>query len=133
MPLTQDRNTPYQDAQCIDVPVAAASHVYAGAMVAANAAGFAVPASTATGLAYLGRAEHAADNSAGGNGDMQLAVRRGKAFCWANDGSDPVTQASLGRVCYMVDDQSVAATDGTGTRSPAGIVVGIDSNGVWVE
>ncbi|MFB0515162.1 MAG: hypothetical protein ACETWG_00985, partial [Candidatus Neomarinimicrobiota bacterium] len=33
---------------------------------------------------------------------------------------------------YIVDDQTVAKTDGTGTRSPAGFIEDVDSNGVWV-
>ena len=34
---------------------------------------------------------------------------------------------------YIVDDETVAKTDGTATRSAAGKVVGLDSDGVWVE
>ena len=33
----------------------------------------------------------------------------------------------------MVDDQTVAKTDGTGTRSAAGVVVNVDALGVWVD
>jgi len=32
-----------------------------------------------------------------------------------------------------VDDQTVALTDGTGARSRAGIIAGVDSDGVWVQ
>jgi hypothetical protein len=32
-----------------------------------------------------------------------------------------------------VDDQTVAKTDGSTTRSVAGIVRGVDTDGVWVE
>ena len=44
-----------------------------------------------------------------------------------------VVQADLGKTCYIVDDETVAKTDGTATRSAAGKVVGLDSDGVWVE
>ncbi|EKK5133725.1 TPA: hypothetical protein NII88_006806, partial [Pseudomonas aeruginosa] len=50
---------------------------------------------------------------------------------WANDGS--VTQAHLMKPAYIVDDQTVAATDGTETRSPAGRIIGVEPDGVWVE
>ena len=133
MALTADRNTPMKDGQLVVVPVAANAVIYAGALVVADANGYAAPGSTATGLTYLGRAEEQVDNTGGANGDKTVEVRRGKAFKFKNDGADPVTQASLGGVCYIVDDDTVAATDGTGTRSAAGTVVGIDSDGVWVE
>lgn len=58
-------------------------------------------------------------------------MRRRLAFKWANDGS--ITQAHLMKTAYIVDDQTVAATDGSGTRSPAGRILGIEADGVWVE
>jgi len=131
--LTADRNTPYKDGECLPVPVAADAVIYAGAIVVANAAGYAAPGSTATTLTYLGRAEHSVDNTDGANGAKSIVVRRKKAFKWANSGADPIDQADLGKTCYIVDDQTVAATSGTNTRSPAGTVIGIDTDGVWVE
>jgi hypothetical protein len=126
--LTRDRNTLFQDAGVLSVPMAPGAKVYAGALVVANATGFAEKGKTATGLTFLGRAEEAKDNTAGGESVM---VRRKLAFKWANEGS--VAQAHLMKTAYIVDDQTVAATDGAGTRSPAGRIVGIESDGVWVE
>ena len=131
--LTSDRNTPMKDAEEIAVPMAGGAKIYAGAIVVANASGYAAPGSTATGLTYLGRAEEQVDNSGGADGAKTVRVRRNKAFKFANDATDPVTQAELGKTCYIVDDQTVAKTNGGGTRSAAGVVVGIDSDGVWVE
>lgn len=132
MALTADRNTPMKDGELVPVPMSAAK-IYAGSLVVANASGYAAKGSVATTLTYLGRAEESVDNSAGNAGDKTIMVRRGKAFKWKNSGSDPVTQASLGKTCYIVDDETVAATNGTNTRSAAGIVVQLDSDGVWVE
>lgn len=129
---TVDRNTPYKDGELISVKLAAVA-VLAGTMAVANASGYGVGGSTATTLTYLGRFEEAVDNSAGAAGDKEAVVRIGKAFKWENHGADPVTQASLGKVCYIVDNQTVAATDGTGTRSVAGKVIQVDSDGVWVK
>lgn len=129
---TQDRNTPLKDGELIVVPVAAGVKIPAGTIVAASATGFGTPGATATTLAYLGMADAGIDNTAGADGAVSVPVRRGKAFKWANDGGDPVTQASLGRACYIVDNQTVAKTNGANTRSQAGIVVAVDADGVWV-
>lgn len=131
--LTADRNTPKQSAEQIGVPVAAAVKIFAGSLVAANASGFATPGATATTLTYLGRASETVDNTAGANGAKTVRVDRKEAFKFANLGADPVVQADLGKTCYIVDDQTVAKTNGGATRSAAGKVVGIESDGVWVE
>lgn len=130
--LTADRNTPYRDGELFAVPVAAAKKIYAGALVAANATGYAVPGSTATTLTYLGRAEAFVDNSSGADGAVSVLVRRGRAFRWSNSDTDPVTQARVGKPAYIVDDETVSATDGTSTQSAAGIVHGVDDSGVWI-
>jgi len=131
--LAADRNTPLKDGELIAVPVAAAAKIFAGALVAARATGFATPGATATTLTYLGRAEAMADNTAGANGAISVQVRRKKAFKWANLGDDLVVQEDLGKNCYIVDDQTVAKTNGGSTRSVAGKVLGVESDGVWVE
>lgn len=133
MPLTAERDTHMKDGDLIVVPVAATKKIFAGALVASSATGYATPGAVATTLTYLGRAEETVDNTAGADGAKTVLVRRGKAFKFKNSGADAVTQASLGKVCYIVDDETVAATNGTGTRSAAGIVVGLDADGVWVR
>jgi len=131
--LTADRNTPKQSAEQIPVPVATAVKIFAGSLVAANASGFATPGATAATLTYLGRAAETVDNTAGANGAKTVRVDRKEAYKFANLGADPVVQADLGKTCYIVDDQTVAKTNGGATRSAAGKVVGIDADGVWVE
>ncbi|SDI53608.1 hypothetical protein [Propionivibrio dicarboxylicus] len=131
--LAADRNTHMRDNGLIPVPVAANAKIFAGSMVVANAAGYAAPGSTAATLTYLGRAESFIDNTGGADGAKIVLVRRHKAFKWANLGTDAVTQAEFGKTCYIVDDQTVAKTSDTAARSAAGKVVGVDSDGVWVE
>jgi hypothetical protein len=81
----------------------------------------------------MGRAETQADNSSGSNGDITVDVRKG-VFRFANStGGDEITRADIGGNCYIVDDQTVAKTDGTGARSVAGKVFDVDSGGVWVR
>lgn len=131
--LTADRNTLSTAGELITVPVAAGAKIYAGALVAASATGYAQPGGAATTLTYLGRAEQYADNTGGAAGAITVQVRRKRAFYWQNSGTDPVTQASLGKTAYIVDDQTVSATNGGNTQSAAGIVVGLDANGVWID
>lgn len=131
MGLTADRNTVMNDGELIPVPMAAVK-IYAGSLVAANATGYATPGAVSTALTYLGRAEETVDNTGLAPGAKTVRVRRKKAFKWANSGADAVTQASLGKLCYIVDDQTVALTNGNGTRSPAGIVLAVDADGVLV-
>lgn len=131
--LTADRNTHAKQTKRLSVPVAANAKIFAGALVVANAAGFAAPGSTAVNLTYLGRANHQVDNTGGADGAQEIDVARGEAFLFANSGADPVVQADLGKTCYIVDDQTVAHTNGGNTRSAAGKVVGVSSAGVWVE
>lgn len=129
--LTRDRNTPMKSGDLIPVLVAAGAVIHAGALVVTDADGYATPGNTAIGLTYIGRAEEAADNTGGADGAVAVLVRRRSAFKWGNDGS--ITQAHLMKTAYIVDDQTLAATDGTGTRSAAGRIVGIDTDGVWIE
>lgn len=130
--LAADRNTPQMDGELISVPVATGVTIYAGALVAANASGYATPGAVASTLTYLGRAEEKVVN-AGANGAKNVLVRRKKAFKWANYATDAVTVALIGKSCYIWDDQTVAATSDTGARSIAGKVLAVESDGVWVE
>ena len=43
------------------------------------------------------------------------------------------TATGLVAVCYIVDDQTVAKTDGSSARSKAGTIVNVDDQGVWVR
>jgi len=131
MALTKDRNTHNRDGKLVSHPMAASKKIYAGALVVLNATGYAEPGSTATTLTAVGCAEEQADNSAGNNGDRAVLVRRG-VFKFKNH-TDAVTRAEIGKTCYIVDDETVAKTNGTSTRSAAGKVIDLDSDGVWVE
>lgn len=132
MALAKNRNTPAREGDLVSDPVKAATTIYAGALVCLDASGWAVPGSTATTLTARGRAEELVDNSSGANGDKSVTVRRG-VFQFANSGSDAIDRADIGGTAYIVDDETVAATDGTGTRSAAGKIVDVDDLGVWVE
>lgn len=131
--LTEDRNTPQSIGDVEAYGVDGGSKIFAGSIVVLNALGFAAPGSTATGLVTVGRADEQVDNTDGSDGDLKVKVRRG-VFRFANSaGADEITAAEIGDDCYIVDDQTVAKTDGTSTRSVAGKVVQVDTLGVWVK
>lgn len=134
MQLTRDRNTPLREGELIPIPVAAAANIHAGALLAMNAFGYAQPATNVAGVIAAGRAEAAIDNTAGADGAETVLVRRG-VFKFANDATLPVTQAQVLQNCYIRDDQTVRAFDpGAGAPNPvAGKVLGVESDGVWVE
>jgi hypothetical protein len=133
MALSADRNTPHKDGQVVPVPVAANAKCFAGGLAVANATGYGAPGSAALNLNYLGRFEENKDNTGGVDGALTVMVRRKKAFKWKNSGTDAVDQSCLGKVCYIEDDETVSKTNDGGARSQCGVVVGIDSDGVWVE
>ena len=131
--LTGERNTLFRDGSMLTLPVAAAKKLWAGGLAMRDASGNATPGATATGCLGIGRVEETADNAAGQAGDKSVTVRFG-VFRWANSGStDAIGLADIGNDCYVVDDQTVAKTSGTNTRSVAGKVVDVDALGVWVR
>lgn len=132
--LAADRSTPRRDAVEFEYPVLASAKLFAGAIVGFNAgAAFVSRGATSTTFKPVGVAQALADNSAGANGAINVRVRRG-CFRFANSSAgDLITLADVGSDCYVVDDQTVAKTNGTSTRSVAGKVRDVDADGVWVE
>ena len=132
--LTQDRNTPeLHSPSTLELPSAAAVVHHAGALAALDAAGNVTPGAVATTLKGLGRVEEAVDNAAGLAGAVTVRVRRG-VFRFANSaGVDEIGNADIDADCFIVDDQTVALTNGTNTRSRAGKVWWVDAQGVWVD
>ncbi|WP_119167105.1 hypothetical protein [Algihabitans albus] len=132
--LTQDRLTPeILEPSTLELPAAAGVVLHAGALAALDAAGNVTPGATATTLKGLGRVEAAVDNGGGSAGAVTAKVRRG-VFRFANSaGADEIGNADIGEDCFIVDDQTVAITNGTNTRSRAGRVWAVDAQGVWVD
>lgn len=131
--LTADRNTPRAEGDIKSLAVAATQLIYAGAIVMRNATGYGVKGATALNLVGVGRAEERIDNSTGVSGDKYIKVRTGR-FRFANSAAgDLITIADIGKPAYAVDDQTVAKTSGTNTRSIAGFIADVDAQGVWVE
>lgn len=133
MALSKDRNTKRRDGQQFNDPVAAATRIFAGSIVCLDATGNAVPGSTSTSLTVRGRAEAQVDNRDGAAGAESIESRRG-VFAFDNSaGADEIKRADIGAVAYIVDDHTVGKTSGTDTRSEAGVIRDVDSDGVWIE
>jgi len=131
--LTQKRETPSRAGDLFSRGIAADTVIFAGALVCLSATGYAVPGSTATTLTADGIANDTVDNTGGANDDLQVPVERG-VFRFANSAAaDAITRAEIGDNCYIVDDQTVAKTDGTASRSIAGKIEDVDAQGVWVR
>lgn len=123
----KDRNTPERQGELFDLTVAAESELFAGTIVAKSTAGTAVPASDDPQLVVQGMAKNYA---AGGE---KVTVKRG-VFGFGNSAAaDEITAADIGKVAYVVDDQTVAKTDGVGTRPVAGVIEDVDDTQVWVR
>ena len=127
--LASDRNTPSREGDIITVPVKKGAVIHAGSLVA-SAAGIASAPTKAASLVALGRAEESVTGGAA-DGDVTVRVRRG-VFAWGNSaGGGALANTDIGADAYIADDQTVTKTD-TGS-SKAGKVLGVDSDGVWVE
>jgi len=133
MALTAGRNTIRAEGDFIEQGLAASVVIFPGALIMRNAAGYLTKGATATGSVGVGRAEE--HKTGGANpGDETLKVRRGPYWYKNSTAADAITVAEIGDVCFIVDDEQVAKTNGTNTRSPAGFVEDVDAiNGVLVR
>jgi hypothetical protein len=131
---TTDRATQRRDAFQFEFPVAAATKIPAGVITCLNASGLAVNGATATTLKCVGVSEATADNTLGAASAMRVKTRRG-CFKFANSSAgDLIALADVGAQCWIVDNQTVAKTNGSSTRSVAGVIRDVDADGgVWVE
>jgi len=130
--LAKNRNTVSRLGDSLSLPMAVAL-VYAGGLVCRNSAGFAVPGSEALNLVAEGRAEEQVDNSDGDAGDLVVRVTPGIFRFENSGGGDVIAKTDVNSWAWIVDDQTVAKTNGGGSRSRAGRIVDVDAQGVWVE
>ncbi|MDI4664708.1 hypothetical protein K9U40_10260 [Xanthobacter autotrophicus] len=130
--LTKDRDTAERRNRDFSIPAAASKTFYAGALMCVSATGYGTPGATATTLKALGRVKRQVVSPAV-DGQVTVEYERG-LFRFANSTStDLITRADIGSPAYIVDDQTVAKTNGSNTRSAAGIIRDVDDLGVWVE
>ncbi len=130
-------NTAYRDGILFPVSLAAAAVVFMGTFAVVGADGFAVDSADvgAADQTCIGIWENDAENL-GAAGTAHGVVRRNKHFLVANSSTDPVTQADMGQLVYIQDNQTIAKTDNSGVLPVAGAFMGFDLENpsyVWVE
>lgn len=112
--------------------VAASTTIVGGGMVgviSGGAAGYLVNALTSTTLLVLGVAIKTVDNSAGAAGALSAGYEVGDFEFENSAAADLIDQGDIGATVYAVDNNTVALTNGTSTRSVAGKLVGISPAG----
>lgn len=129
--LNSGRNTPARLGGDMVGKLSANQTIHAGAILMRNAQGLLLRGTAAVGSFGVGRAEASVASTASGVTDQPY---RPGVFRFANStAADAITSADIGTACYIVDDQTVAKTNGANTRSPAGAVEDVDAEGVWVR
>jgi hypothetical protein len=135
MALSADKDIPERAAPgsqlFADVGTDSTQYYKGGIVCISTATGKVVKGATATTQVAIGRCE---ENYLTGTSNTRKIKARIGCFKYANSAAaDAIAADDIGKACYIVDDETVALTDGTGTRSRAGIVAGVDSDGVWVQ
>lgn len=131
---TQDRSTQSVIGQLRAFGVEAGARIYAGTLVCLNAAGNLTKGATSATLKCVGIAERAYDNTTGGAGAITGETRIGVFGPFANSAAaDLITPLDIGNACFMVDDSTVAKTNGGATRSAAGAVWSVEAAGVYIK
>ena len=123
--LTTSRDTREKRGEVFDFDVKANTTIHQGSLVVLDA-GYAAPGAAAAGLIAVGRAEESAARLTAA--PLKIRVRRG-IFGFANAPGSLITQADVGKDCYVIDDQTV----GRAGSSRAGIITAIDGGTVWVQ
>lgn len=134
--LTQERDTRLRAGDTIhNLPVAAGAKLLAGSIAGADSAGLLAAPARGTKLCLPVLIEETADNAGGAAGAVRAKARRGVV------GLDPgtLTQASVGRLVYLVDDHTASVeasyvlSSVTYYNTPAGILLSLDDGQAWVD
>jgi len=131
--LTAERDTPSRAGKSIVLGVLSNTRIFAGSMVAISNQ-YARSASDSPAEQVVGRCAETVDNrtnadGAGTSGVKSVEVDIG-IFRWANGSS--FTDAHIGDFAYVLDDQTVMGSGAT-NDIVAGVIVDVDSSGVWVR
>lgn len=127
MALSKDRETQRRAGEVFEFTSKSGEVHYLGSIVMLDSNGEAVAATAATGLLMAGCCMEYCDNTSDGE---RVKVEQG-CFKWKNSGTNAITAAHIGDICYAEDDETVGSL-ATG-MSAVGIVRQVDTDGVWVE
>jgi hypothetical protein len=133
-----DKPFPYQFGN----PIAANQTIYVGGMCGIITAtqGYISDALTSTTFQIWGVAMafnqfmQVYNNSAGAAGAFNVRTQRGCFAMFSGTAGDLLSQATVGKLVYVIDDQTVGLTNGGATRSLAGVHRQYDADGTcWIE
>jgi hypothetical protein len=115
-----------------NLPLAAGVIIHAGALVAINPSGYAIPASDTASTKVVGVAQSVAlvdtfDNSNGNAGDIVVTVKRA-AYTVDNSTTYAVTAANVGGKVYVENDHTVASSSSHSIS--AGILLGFENGDI---
>jgi hypothetical protein len=123
-------NTPTRTAVEI-VLIQGSNIVYAGTMVCVDSSGLVEHATDAASKKVIGRAQETQDNTGSNySATRTIKVRRG-CFRWVN--GDSFTDANIGDLAYVEDNQTVQKAASASQDIIAGVIIDVDSDGVWVD
>jgi len=130
--LSNNRNTielATKKAYSKEFPVLNGEILYAGGMLAINTSTLEVQmASNAANLRVIGICPKYVNNTA----DGEVSNARIGVFLMNNSSTHPLTNAYIGKVCYVEDDNTVSHDPGS-YAVRAGVVHNVDDDGVWVD
>jgi hypothetical protein len=130
MALTADNPITERPGEGFYKVVEAAAVIYEGALLVYTATGEVKPAVTEVGAIAAGVATENVDNTVDGH---YVNFKKG-IFLFANSAAaDEITAAEIGDSCYIVDDCTVAKTNGGATRSICGEIIDVTTDGVFVR
>lgn len=128
--VTTDQNTQKRLGGYLDTPVAAATKIPAGVLVAQDATGYAVNATDAAARTFLGVSTVMADNTDGAAGAIDVHTEEGIFGPFAMAAA--LTVADVGKVAYVSFNHTIAVT-GTSHSLIVGHVYEITSAGAWID
>jgi hypothetical protein len=111
--------------------IKASAEIFAGSIVCLDTAQRLVPGAATASLIAFGVALEYAKDTSGVDLSTKCRAKPGVfgPFTSATGGGDDIAADDIGKVCYVVDDQTVALTSDTSTRPVAGKVHSVDANG----
>lgn len=119
--LTVKRDVRRQPGEVFSLEVEESTKILEGALVSANAAGYAVNAADIANTFFIGVADETCDNSAGADGAKKVKIRCGGIIDVAV--SDTISQANIMDPVYVVDNQTVGLAATTTNDVPVGRIV----------
>jgi hypothetical protein len=118
--LTAAREDQHADGILLAVPMSAVK-LFKGSIVANNASGYAAKGADTASFTLAGIAYETIDNSAGSNGSQNIRVWRQGVF--ELNFTATATQADVGKLVYMSDDNTVALAATTTNDVAVGRIV----------